>query len=121
MKVGYRETSREAYQTVYIGRDEQIVYSALKTMGKATNKDILAWLNDNGTRFWSINQVTGRIRGLQDKMMVKSIGKISGITNRKKVRSHVWACTGGEFDLTDKQQQELNEIINNEFKIPLKA
>ena len=64
-----RDTSLEAYKSVDLQKNEQIVLDVIKKIGPCSNLDIANFLG------WPVNRVTGRTNGLYRKEMIKDHDK----------------------------------------------
>jgi hypothetical protein len=71
-----RQTSLEAYESIDLGKNQLIVYNALKILREATMKEVGRYLA------WEINCVTPRMKELSDMGMIKIIGEKRQKNNR---------------------------------------
>lgn len=69
IKMVVQQTSLMAYEEVNINRNERIMYNVIKQNTGICNKEISNYLNR------PINEITGRVKGLRDKGLVKEIYK----------------------------------------------
>jgi hypothetical protein len=83
---GMRDTSLDAYRSIKIelGKRQQLVYNAIKTLGCPTNLEISRWLNI------PINQITPRTNELVKLgMVVEHERRLCSISRRKAIS---WRC-----------------------------
>lgn len=91
-------TSKAAYEKIKskLGKNQLIVYEAIKTLGRPTNEEIADFLG------WPINCVTGRVTELRGFNMVGSEGLG---TNKSGFTAKRW----GVRDLNDSTLLEIGQ------------
>ncbi len=89
------QTSLEAYESVKLNKNEEVVYHAIEHLGATTNDGIADYLN------WPIQSVTGRTNALFAKNLICVLDHNG--TSRMGRKAKRWAVK----DVNDKNLKEI--------------